>query len=106
MLFLDLHLANVAGVLDDLGNVRLMSSPDLTGDTFGQVRESTVHPVLPKDTDTIAERRKIRLDHTERSVNRPENEEDDEEVVHVPEAFEVCATGLFRCCDGNGHQRY
>lgn len=105
MLFLDLHFANVARVLNDLGNVRLVSSPNFTSDTFSQVRKSTVHPVLPENTDTVAERRKVRLDHAERSVNRPEDEEDDEEVVHVPEAFEVCTTGLFRCCDCNGHQR-
>lgn len=81
-----------------------MPSPDLTRDTLSEVRESTVHPVLPEDTDTVAERRKVGLNHAKGSVDRPEDEEDDEEVVHVPETLKVCATSLFRCRDRNRHQ--
>jgi hypothetical protein len=69
VLLLDLNLTNVARVLDDLGDVRLVASSDLTRDTLSQVRESTVHPVLPEDTDTIAERCKIRLDHAKGSMD-------------------------------------
>ena len=81
-----------------------MSSPDFTRDTLSEVRKSTVHPVLPEDTDTVAERRKVGLNHAKGSVDGPEDEEDNEEVVHVPEAFKVCATSLFRCRECDGHQ--
>lgn len=69
VLFLDLDLTHVAGMLNDLGNVRLVSSPNLTRDTLSEVRESTIHPVLPEDTDTIAKGRKVWLDHAESTVD-------------------------------------
>lgn len=78
-----------------------MSSTYFTCDALAEIRESSVHPVLPKDTDAIAERRKVGLDHAESSVDGPEDEKDDEEVVRVPEALEVC-TSRFLCrreCD-------
>ena len=78
MLFLDLNFADVARVLNDFGNVRLVSAPNFTSDTLSKVSEPTVHPVLPENTDTIAEWRKIGLDHAEGSVDRPKNKEDDE----------------------------
>jgi hypothetical protein len=105
VLFLDLNFADVARMLNDLGNIRLVSSSDLTRNTLGQVRESTVHPVLPEDTDTVAEGRKVGRDHAEGSMNRPEEEENNEEMMGVPEAFEVCATRLLRSCQCNSHQR-
>lgn len=105
VLLLDLNLANVAGMLDDLRDVRLVSSSYFTGDTFGQVGKSTVHPVLPEDTNTIAERCKVGLNHAEGSMNRPEDEEHNEQMVHVPEAFEVCATSLLRSCNRDRVER-
>jgi hypothetical protein len=105
VLLLDLNFADVARMLNDLGNVRLVSSSDLTRDALGQVRESTVHPVLPEDTDTIAEGRKIRRNHAEGAMDGPEEEENDEEVVRVPEALEVCATCLLRRCERDRHER-
>ncbi|KAF4511985.1 hypothetical protein G6O67_001176 [Ophiocordyceps sinensis] len=48
---LDLDLAHLAGVLDHLGNVRLVAAADLAGDALGQVDEAAVHPVLPKDAN-------------------------------------------------------
>jgi hypothetical protein len=92
-------------MLNDLGNVRLVSSTDLTGDTLGQVCKPTVHPVLPEDTNTVAERRKVGRDHAKGAVNGPEKEENDEEVVRVPEALEVCATCFLRRCERDGHER-
>ena len=105
VLLLDLNLADIARVLNDLGDVRLVLSPNFTGDTLSQVGKSTVHPVLPKDTDTIAEGRKVWLNHAEGSVNGPEDEEDDEEMVHVPETFKVCTTSLFRSSQCDCHKR-
>lgn len=105
VLLLDLNFANVAGVLDDLGDIRLVSSSYFTGNSLGQVRKSTIHPVLPEDTDTVAEGRKVGLNHAEGSVDGPEDEEDDEQMVHVPETFEVGATSLLRSRDSDRHER-
>ena len=91
-------------MLDNLGNIRLVSSSYFTCNTFGQVRKSTVHPVLPEDTDAVAEGRKVRRDHAEGAVDRPEEEEDDEEVVGVPKALEVLSTCLLRRCERDRHQ--
>jgi hypothetical protein len=99
VLLLDLNLANVAGVLNDLGDVCLVSSTDLTRNTLTEVCESTVHPVLPEDTDTIAKGRKVGLDHAEGTVDGPEDEEDDEEVVSVPEALKVGSSRLLCGCE-------
>lgn len=50
----------------------------------------------PEDTDDVvrAERRTVRLDHAEHAVQLPVDEEDDEEVVRVPEAVEVGTAAL------------
>jgi hypothetical protein len=104
VLLLDLDLADVAGVVDDLGDICLVATADLTGNSLSQVRESTVHPVLPEDTDTVAERRKVGLNHAEGTVDGPEDEEDDEHVVRVPEALKVGTTRLLGGGDGDGHE--
>lgn len=54
VLLLDLDLAHIARVLNDLGDVSLVASAHLTGDTLREVHESTVHPVLPKDTNSLS----------------------------------------------------
>lgn len=92
-------------MLNHLRHIRLMAAPNLPRCALRKVRESTIHPVLPKDTDTIAERRKVRLNHAERSVDRPENEEDDEQMVRIPEAFELRATMLLSSRPAHGCQR-
>jgi hypothetical protein len=76
VLLLYLHLHNIAGMLNDLRNVRLVSSSDLAGDSLQQVDEASIHPVFPENTDSITEGCKIRLNHTEGSVDGPEDEED------------------------------
>jgi hypothetical protein len=106
MLLLDLNLADVAGMLNDLGNVGLVPSSNFTSNALAKVRKSTVHPVFPEDTDTVAKGRKVGLDHAEGSVNRPEDEEDDEEVVGVPEALEVRTSSFLRCCKCDRHQSH
>lgn len=104
MLLLDLNFANVARVLNNLGNVRLVSAPDLTGDTLTQVCKSSIHPVLPEDGNTSAKGRKVGRNHAESTVDGPEQEEDDEEVVHVPETLKVCTTRTFGRRECNSHQ--
>lgn len=78
VLFLDLDLAHVAGMLNDLRNVRLVPSSHFTCDTLSQVRKSSIHPVLPEDTDAVTEWRKVWLDHAEGAVDGPEDEEHNE----------------------------
>ena len=91
-------------MLDDLGDVCLVSSSNLTRDSLGQVGKSTIHPVFPKDTNAIAEGRKVWLNHAEGSMDRPEDEEDDEEVVGVPKALKVGSSSFLRCRQGNCHE--
>ena len=83
VVLLDLDLAHVARVLDDLGNVRLVSAADLASDAFGEVGEAAVHPVLPEDADGLGAERgaewgEVGLNHAEGAVDRPEEEKDDE----------------------------
>jgi hypothetical protein len=103
--FLDLDFANVTGVVDDLGDVGLVASAHFTRNALGKVGKSTIHPVLPEDTNAVAEGRKVGLDHAESAVNGPEHKKDDEHVMCVPETLEVRATRLLGSCNGNGHQR-
>jgi hypothetical protein len=105
VLLLDLDFADIARVLDDLGNVRLVSATNFTSDALSQVRKSTVHPVLPKNTDSIAEWCEVGLNHAKGSVDGPEHEEDDEEVVRVPETLKICTSRAFCGCKGDRHQR-
>jgi hypothetical protein len=103
MLLLDLNLANIARMLNDFRYVCLVSSSNFAGNALAKVRESTIHPVLPEDTDSIAEGRKIRFDHAEGAVNGPKDEEDDEQMVGVPEALEVGSSCLFSGSEGDCH---
>lgn len=104
VLLLDLNFADVAWMLNDLGNVRLVSSSNLTRDTFSKIRKSTIHPVLPEDTDAVAKGRKVGLNHTESSMDRPEDKEDDEQVMCIPETLEVGTARLLSSRQGNSHQ--
>lgn len=89
-------------MLDNLGNVCLVSATDFTGSTLGKISEPTVHPVLPEDTDTVTEGREVRLDHAEGTVNGPEDEEYNEQVMSVPESFELSPSRLLGCSDNHG----
>ena len=102
---LDLDLADIAGVVNNLRDVGFVASAHFTRNALSKVGESTIHPVLPEDTDAVAEGRKVGLDHAESTVDGPENKEDDEHVMSVPEALKVRATRLLSSCNGNGHQR-
>jgi hypothetical protein len=92
-------------MLNDLGDVRLVAPTNLTRDTLTQIRKSTVHPVLPENTDAVAERRKVRLDHAKGTMDGPEKEEDGEEVVRVPEALELGSSVLLGCSPAHGRER-
>lgn len=104
MFLLDLQLNDIAGVLDNLGNVRLVSSTNLPHHSFQQVDESAPHPILIEDTRTEAEGRCICLDHTECTMDGPENEEHDEEVMGVPEPLKVDPLEPVHGCDDHRHK--
>ena len=104
MLLLNLQLHDVAGVLDDFRDVRLVSSADFPHHSLDQVDEPAPHPVLVEDARTKAERLCICLDHAESSMDGPENEEDDEEVMGVPESLKVDTLESVHRCDDHGHQ--
>lgn len=87
-----------------------MSATDLTSDTLSKINVSTIGPVLPEHTDSCGTNTdtvgsEIRLDHAEGSVDGPEKEEDNEQVVGVPEPLEVCATHLLNGCSHHRHER-
>lgn len=104
VLFLDLNLDDIARMLDDFRNKSFMSSSHLSSNPLGQIKECSVHPVLPENSDSSTERSEVRLDHAESSVNRPKYEEYNEEVVSVPKSFEVRPSWLFHRRKYHGHQ--
>lgn len=68
VLLLDLYLHHIARVLNDLGDIRLVSSANFSQDPLNEVNDPAVNPILPEDSGPGAERCHIRLDHTECSV--------------------------------------
>lgn len=105
MFFLDLNFADVARMLDHLRDESCMASSHFTGNSFGEVGKATDHPVLVEDTDAVAVWFPVILDHTEFAVNGPEDEEDDEEVVSIPESLEVCSAWFLDRCHNHCHER-
>ncbi len=104
MLLLNLNLYDIARMLDDLGYEGLMTAPDLSQNSLDQINKSTIHPELPEDAGTCAERLSIGLDHAECTVNGPEYEEDNEEVMGKPESLEVGALRFLNRHSDDGHQ--
>lgn len=115
LLLLDLELHDVRRVLDDFGYVGPVAGAHFTEDTLEGEDHSASKPVAlqsrgqpsptlcssrcntyPEDTDGVprAERLAVGLDHAEHAVQLPVQEEDDEQVVRVPELLEVRATAL------------
>ena len=94
MLLLDLYFDDVRWMLNDFADVGLVATTNLPHDTFCQVDKTTPHPVLIEDTSTETEWSVVSLDHAESSVDRPEDEEDDKEVMGVPESLVVFTARL------------
>lgn len=109
VLLFDLDLADLARVLDDLGDVRLVAAAELAGHALGEIAEAAVHPKLPKDAngrgaDARAKWGHIRLDHAKGAVQRPEEEENDEHVVGVPEALVIRPSRLLDRRHDHAHE--
>jgi len=105
VLFFDLDFADVARVLDDLGDVGLVPAPDFTRDALGKVREASDKPVLVENADAVAVGCTIILDHAEFAVDRPKDEEDDEHVMRIPKPFIVRPARLLDGRQDHGHER-
>lgn len=107
---LDLDLADVARMLDDLRDVGLVASSQLTSDPLRQVYVATPRPELPEDPDGAgadrnAEGGEVGLDHAEGTVDRPEKEENDEHVVRIPESLVVRSSRLLVRCHHHAAER-
>lgn len=81
-----------------------MSATHLSEYSLDQIYESTVHPVQPEHASSGAKRRGICLDHAERSMDRPEDEEYDEQMMCEPEPFVVTFLESFEGCHKYRHQ--
>lgn len=77
-----------------------MSATHLPEHSLDQIYESTIHPVQPEHTSSGAKGGGICLDHAERSMDRPEDEKYDEQVMCEPESFVVTLLESFE----RGHQ--
>ena len=105
VLFLDLHLDHVARMLNDFRNKRLVSPSNLPRDAFAKIRKSTQHPVLPENANAVAEGLKVGPDHTEGSVDGPEDKKYNEQVVGVPESLKVGPSRLLHGGKHDSHER-
>ena len=94
-LLLDLYLADAAWMLDDFRNKGLVSATDFTRNPFEEIDKPSVTPEKVEYANVTAEGWSVRFDHTESAVHAPEDEEDNEEVVGVPETFVILAAWLF-----------
>lgn len=100
----NLNFNHVAWMLYDLRHERLVSSSDLSKNALEEVHKAAIHPVFPEDAGAEAERCGVGLDHAESAMNRPEEEEDDEEVMDAPETLVVCPPRLVDRGEKHGHE--
>lgn len=82
-----------------------MAPSYFTSDSFGEVDEASNHPVLVEHADAVAVWFPVVLDHTELAMDGPEDEEDDEEMVGVPESLKVCSARFLDRCHDHCHER-
>lgn len=90
-------------MLDDLGDIRPVPATNLTHDPLGQVGNRAIDPVLVEAAVSGAERLEVCRNHAENAMDRPEHEEDDEQMVQIPEPLEIRTTGLL---DGRTHHHH
>lgn len=108
ILLLDLNLTDVTGMLNNLGNVGLVLSSNLSRNSLHQINVTSIHPVLPEDSNGTGSQSntvwcEIWLNHAEGSVDRPEDEENDEQMMRIPETFKIGAAIFL--IGSNGHGR-
>lgn len=91
-------------MLDHLRNECRMSSPYLPQDSLEQVEEASIHPELPEHTNARAEGCSVRFDHAESAVNGPEDKENCEQMMGVPESLKIRASSFLEGCEKHGHE--
>lgn len=91
-------------MLNHLGDDGFVPPSYLSSYPLSEVDGTSVDPVLVKDANPRAERRKVGRDHAPDPMHRPEHEKGDEEVVRVPESLVVRPTRLFNRSENHGHQ--
>lgn len=84
VIFFDLDLDDVAGMLNYLADICLMLPTNFPHSSLPEIEQASDHPEFPENTNTITERWAIRLDHTEGAMEGPEEEEYEEEMVRIP----------------------
>lgn len=103
-LLFDLNLHDIAGMLNNLADVCFVTATDFAPCTFSKIQYSSKDPEAPEDSDGAAKGWPIGLDHAKRSVERPEKEEDEEQMVGVPKSLEILATRSFHSSDSHCHE--
>jgi hypothetical protein len=83
-------------MLNNFRDICLVPTPDFTRNSLGQISEATDKPILIEDAHSIAVRRAVRLDHAELSMDRPEDEENDEHMMSIPESLKISTSLLFQ----------
>ena len=105
VLFLDLDLTHIAGMLNDFRDEGLMSPTDFSQNSLYKIDSPTITPVLVEIANRVAKRWAVRLDHAEGSMDRPENEEDNEKMMSIPEPLEVRPSEPLKRRSHHGSQR-
>lgn len=81
-----------------------MSSPDLSHQPLEKIDSSTPNEVQVEGTITEIVWLGVRRNHTPDTVQCPEEEEDNKQMVRVPESFIVRPAGLLNGSKHHGHE--
>lgn len=84
--FFNLNLHHVTWVFNNFADICLVISTYFSHSAFGEVNESTTQPKFPKSADSFAEWGSVWLNHTECTMEGPEEEKNQEKVMCVPKA--------------------
>lgn len=104
MLLLNLHLHHITRMQNHLTDKRLMPPPNLPRNPLPQIAKTPIHPILPKNPNPITERRKIRLNHTKRPMNRPKHKKNHKQMMRIPKPFKIRPPIFLRRGPSHGHQ--
>ncbi len=104
-MLLEMHLDHITRMLNYLRYGRAISPIPFPHDSFGQVCDCSAEPVLPKDTKSYTRRRPVCLDHAERAMNGPQNEEQNKEVMYGPKNLEIRSAEAFQRGHSNDIQQ-
>lgn len=95
LLLFDLDFDDIARMLYDFGDKGTVPSTNFSHNSLQKVDKATIHPVLPKDPYPAAKWWDVGFDHAECSMYCPEDEEDNEKMMRIPEPLEFRTTRFF-----------